>query len=68
MLKEGTNADKHTYYISKKSKKDLIIIRNSSLKSHNATIFKEKKSKSPLFKVQIVEKILDNKAEKYRYI
>ena len=33
MSKKGENAQKHTYYISKKSKKNPIIIRNSSYKN-----------------------------------
>ena len=69
MSKKGKNAQKHTYYMSKKSKNDLIIMRNSSSKSDNSTFSKEtKKSNLPLLKVQKVEKILDNKAEKYRNI
>ena len=44
-------------------------MRNSSSKSHNSAFSKEtKKSNLPLLKVQKVEKILDNKAEKYRNI
>ena len=49
----------------KKSKNDLIIMRNSSKK--NCTILRfprKKKSKSNLFQVEKVEKILDNKAAK----
>ena len=61
--KKVDNDQNQTYYMSKKSKKDSIIIRNSSYKSHNSTFSKEKKSKSRLLKVQKVEKILDNKAE-----
>ena len=44
-------------------------MRNSSSKSHNSAFSMEtKKSNLPLLKVQKVEKILDNKAEKYRNI
>ena len=68
MSKKGKNAQKHTYYMSKKSKNDSIIIRNSSSKSDNSTFSKEKKSNWPLLKVQKVEKILDNKAGKYRNV
>ena len=49
----------------KKSKNDLIIMRNSRKK--NCTILRfprKKKSKSNLFQVEKVEKILDNKAAK----
>ena len=62
MSKKGENAQTHTYYMSKK---DSIIMRNSSWKSHNSTFSKEIKAKSHLLKVQKVEKMLDNKAGKY---
>ena len=66
MSKKGENAQTHTYYMSKMSKKDSIIMRNSSWKSHNSTFSKEIKAKSHLLKVQKVEKMLDNKAGKYQ--
>ena len=62
-MSKEEKAQKHTYYMSKKSKNDLIIMRNSSSKSDNSTFSKEKQSKSALLKVQNVKKILDNKAE-----
>ena len=67
-MSKEEKAQKHTYYMSKKSKNDSIIMRNSSSKSDNSTFSKGKKSNSPLLKVQKVEKILDNKEGKYRNV
>ena len=46
MSKKVEYTQNHTYYMFNKSKKDSIIMRNLSLKSHNSAFSKEKKSKS----------------------